>query len=350
MEDLDHCTISITKDLGIHWILLEDYYYDSDNLIGNQSFDISTYSNEEVMFKFTLTTNENVVGLGTGWIVSDIYVGYDKNTDFIAPTVKLLKPLNNERLHATITIEANVSDNKALDLSRFYIYINNKVVNKELINYNQNSSILSFTLDTTDYSDGKYEIKIRVYDLEGNAGEQLVQVYIENGLLNMKRWGPWITLAVVALVIGIILFLLYRKKDKIWGSRMRDMNAEKIRLKDIDKEQIIKRIELFESNGTANRPLILHCKFCKSWFESNRFNYICPVCEHDQIYAAYNCLNCRKWYFKDEPGDNYYCPNKKCKGIKLVRREIEEVKEILGNKGTFLREFHQRKSKFSILD
>ncbi|MFW9951625.1 MAG: hypothetical protein ACFFKA_16035, partial [Candidatus Thorarchaeota archaeon] len=148
----------------------------------------------------------------------------------------------------------------------------------------------------------------------------------------------------------IIIYLISEKKGKLWINKKREINAESIRLKSIDKEQVLKRIELFEPDEQIKRPIILHCKFCKSWFESNRFNYICPICEHDQIYAAYNCINCNKWYFKDEPGDNYFCTNKKCKGIKLIKRELDEVKDILGGKGIFLRKYYHKRSKFSILD
>ena len=129
---------------------------------------------------------------------------------------------------------------------------------------------------------------------------------------------------------------------------MRNISAEDLRIKDIDKDQAMKRIELIESEFTQERPLTLHCKYCDSWFESKKFDYICPVCEHDTLYVAYNCLNCNKWYFKDEPADNYYC--KKCKSVKLIPREKGEVKDILAKEGYVLRKFEHKSKKFSILD
>ena len=72
--------------------------------------------------------------------------------------------------------------------------------------------------------------------------------------------------------------------------------------------------------------------------------------EHDQIYVAYNCINCGKWYFKDKPEENFYCKNKKCRGVRLVRREIGEIKESLKENGIFLRKFENKSKKFSILD
>ena len=144
------------------------------------------------------------------------------------------------------------------------------------------------------------------------------------------------------------MFVVAEKKGKIWIKRMKNNNVETLRIKDIDKDQVIKRIEIIESEYIKDYPLTLHCKYCGSWFESKKYDYICPVCEHDTLYVAYNCLNCNKWYFKDKPGDNYYC--KKCEGVKLIPRDKEEIKEILAKKGYVLRKYEHKDKKFSILD
>ncbi|MCK4380106.1 MAG: hypothetical protein KAW51_03145, partial [Candidatus Lokiarchaeota archaeon] len=73
-------------------------------------------------------------------------------------------------------------------------------------------------------------------------------------------------------------------------------------------------------------------------------------CEHDQIYAAYNCTNCGKFQFFDEPGENYYCKSKSCEGVRLIRRETEDIQKILNKEGKVLRKFKTKKKKFSILD
>ena len=127
-------------------------------------------------------------------------------------------------------------------------------------------------------------------------------------------------------------------------------SIEKLLPIDFNKEKIVKRIELIETHEEQVRPLILHCKYCKSWFESDKFNYLCPVCGNDRIYAAYLCINCQKWYFKNEPSEDYYCKNKKCEGIRLIRREREEIKHNLNQKGTLLRKYEIKNKKFSILD
>jgi len=240
-------------------------------------------------------------------------------------------------------LEAKVSDDVELDNSRVYIYINNQIVDRSLLNFNQTTGILTFQWDTTLYKDGRYDIKVVTFDKEGNRGESSISVVVENGFIDLHTWGVWLIIIVSLLVIGIISYFIAEKRGKF------RKNVEKIRLKNIDKDQIIKRIELIETKDEQQRPLILHCKYCRSWFESNKFNYICPVCEHDQIYVAYNCTNCGEWYFKDEPSDDYYCKNKNCQGVRLIKREKEEIKDILNQECKLLRKYEFKSKKFSIL-
>ncbi len=349
-NELDYCRVSISLDFGKNWEILKEYLYYDENLSGNESIDLSKYENKIAMIMFTLYSNDNtpLLGLGSGWILSDIYVGFDKNTDFINPEVQIIKPLNDELINSGIKIEALITDNRNIDTSRIYLYLNDKLVASQNYNYNTETGILTYLWDTTYSTDGSYEVKVVAFDGEGNRGEHQIMVVVENGFINWHTWGPWIVVIFGAVVIVIVLYIIAEKKGKIWIKRTRNNNAENLRLKDIDKDQVIKRIELIESEYKQDRPLTLYCKYCGSWFESKKFDYICPVCEHDTIYAAYNCLNCKKWYFKDEPGDNYYC--KKCKGVKLIRREKEEVKDILAEKGYLLRKFEYKDKKFSILD
>ena len=124
---------------------------------------------------------------------------------------------------------------------------------------------------------------------------------------------------------------------------------EKIRLSNIDRDLVIKRVELI-AKDEVEKPLTLHCKYCKSWFLSKEFDIICPICEHDQIYTAYFCSNCNKLYLKGEPGKNYYCKNKGCIGVRLIPREKEEIQEFLAQEGRILRKFEKKRDKFSILD
>jgi hypothetical protein len=163
----------------------------------------------------------------------------------------------------------------------------------------------------------------------------------------LHTWGIWFLIIVSVIIVSIISYFLAERYGKFSFRHRKATIAEKLRQKELDKDQVIKRIDITE---TPENPLILHCKYCQSWFESSKFSYMCPKCDHDQIYVAYNCINCGKWYFKDEPGENFYCKSKKCRGVKLISREIEEVKKLLGENSIFLRKFEFNDKKFSILD
>ncbi len=349
LDELDKCTVSISKNFGESWVILKEYFFDSEILSGNESLDISQFSDEDVIIMFTLSTNDITTGLGHGWLLSNIYIGYDKSTDFVTPNIEILSPSNDELVSAIFTLEANITDDVELDNSRMYIYINNQIVDRTLLNYDQTTGVLTFQWDTTLYRDGRYDIKVVVFDKEGNRGESSISVVVENGFIDLRTWGVWLLIIVSVLAIGIVSYFIAEKRGKVWNKNRKNSNVEKLRLKHIDKDQIIKRIELIETKDEQQRPLILHCKYCRSWYESDKFNIICPVCEHDQIYVAYNCMNCGKWYFKDEPSDDYYCKNKKCQGVRLIKREKEEIKDILNKEGKLLRKYEFKNKRFSIL-
>jgi len=348
-DQLDRCIVSISKDFGETWIILKEFTYDSEDLIGSKRLAISQYSNEDIMIMFTLHSNDNVIGLGYGWLLSNIYVGYDKSTDFIAPEIEILTPEPDITVNSMIMIEANITDNVELDESRIYILLNNKSVDMQRLTFNSTTNILEFNWNTAQYNDGIYEIRVVAYDEEGNKAESFITVTVNN-MRWWQKWGPYIIIIIIAVIAGITIYIISEKKRKIWIDKIRTTRIEKIKLKDFDKDQVIKRIELIEHEEELKRPLTLYCKSCRSWFVSTKFDIICPICEHDQIYATYICSSCGKIYFKDEPGENYYCKNKTCEGVRLIRREKENIQELLAKEGKILREFKSKKKKFSILD
>ncbi len=348
-EGFDVCNVSISKDFGETWVLLKEYTYDLDVLVGKDRVDISQYADEEVMIMFRLNSNENIVGLGYGWLLSNIYIGYDKTTDFIAPEIEFISPEPDMTVKSTITIKASLSDNIELDESRIYIFLNNNSVDRNNLIFDNNMSILEFKWDTTQNQDGKYEIRIVAYDVEGNRGDTSILISVDN-LKWWQEWWPYIILIGLVVVGGIFLYFASEKGGKVWVRKIKNIRAEKIRLKNVDKDQIIKKIELIKQNDEFKRPLTLYCKSCKSWFVSSKFNIICPVCEHDQIYAAYSCEHCGRWWWKDEPGENYYCKNKSCNGVRLIRKEKDDVQKLLAKEGKFLRKFKIKENKHSILD
>ncbi|MHA1671522.1 MAG: Ig-like domain-containing protein, partial [Promethearchaeota archaeon] len=342
---LDKCSVLISTNFGEDWEVLKEYFYDDDELSGNESIDLSQYSDEIVMVMFVLGSNDYTIGLGYGWLLSNIYIGYDQTTDFLSPEVVILSPLNDQIISSTFTIEANITDNVELDLTKIFLYIDGQVINQNTFSYNITTNLLEYEWDTTFYNDGLHNIKIIAYDKEGNWIEESASIMIQNGLLNFRTFGPWLIMLGIAFIIGLVIHV----KRREWCKRLKSTNAEKVRLTSIDKDQIIKRIKLMEADELS-RPLTVHCRFCKSWYSTDSYNYICPNCKHDQIYVAYNCLNCGKWYYKDDPGENYYCKNKKCEGVRLIRREKQEIKEILAKEGIVLKKYRKNDQKFSVLD
>jgi hypothetical protein len=348
-DERDKCVVSISDDFGESWEVLREYTFESEVLSGTAKIDISEYSNHDVMIMFTLNSNNNILGIGYGWLLYNIYIGYDKATDFIAPTVEILNPINETTISSTTTIEINLYDNVGVDTSRLYIFLNDKSIDRTRFIFNSTTNILEFKWNTKVYNDGYYEVRVVAYDSAGNYGESKITVRINN----MKWWSVWwpyILLISIVIVIGISIYAYLEKKGKVLIGRSRGLRAEKILTNDIEKDQIIKKIELVDLSEEETRPLTLHCKYCRSWFSASNFDIMCPKCGHDQIYVAYNCTNCGKWFYKDEPKETYYCKNKTCKGVRLIRREKEDIENLLAQKGKFLRKFEIRKKKYSILD
>ena len=350
----DKCMVSISDDFGYSWTVLKEYFNDNSEILsGSEKLDISKYSDHVIMIKFTLQSNDYTPpspNLGWGWLLSNIYIGYDKSTDFIAPEIQILNPKDDQLVDSVIWIRANITDNTELDSSKIYIYLKGKSVNRQKLYFNSTSGILEFKWDTKKYNDGIYEVKVIAFDKEGNRAEKLIMVEIDNGIIDWYKWGFLVALIIVVVIVSSLIFVFSEKRGKIWFEKRRDSRIEKARLKQIDKDQVIQRIELLEHKEELKRPLILYCKYCRSWYFSEKFDIFCPKCEHDQIYTAYNCQNCGKWYYKDEPSENYYCKRKSCSGIRLIRREKEYIQELLAKKGKVLKKFEKKRKKFSILD
>ncbi|MFW9874663.1 MAG: Ig-like domain-containing protein, partial [Candidatus Thorarchaeota archaeon] len=347
-DQLDKCKVLISNDNGESWSILKEYTYESESLSGTEKIDISQYSGKNVIIKFTLNSNNITMGIGYGWLLSDIYIGYDKTTDFIPPEIEILNPINETTVKSVILIKANISDNIELDESRIYVFLNDKSVDRTKLEFNSTTNILKFRWNSKTFDDGLYEIKVVAYDLAGNFAEDIIIVRVNN-FKWWNTWGPYIILITCVIILGFLLYLFTEKKGKIWIGKIRDTRAEKIRLSEIDKDQIIKRIELVEQEEEIKRPLTVYCKYCRSWFFAEKFDIFCPNCEHDQIYTAYNCQNCGKWYLKEEPSENYYCKKKTCEGVRLIRREREAIQELLAQKGKALRRFENKEKKYSIL-
>jgi len=279
-DEKDYCQVSISNDFGETWRSLKKYYSESEGILkGNESIDISSYVGETIMIKFTLYSNDYAGGSpGYGWLVSDIYIGYNRNKD-----------------HTSINIS--------------FLY-----------NY-----LLSI------YEDAE--------NITNQIFNPLVVFYIFFGIATL--------IATTFIVYKSITYLIEIRNRTISKEKIKEESILRpliTKKKSRDTNAVIERLEKTQ----AEKPLILHCKYCKSWFYSDeKFDIICPNCKRDQVYAAYNCINCGKWYFKDRPGDDYYC--EKC-NIKLLKQDKEVMEDLINKKGKILKKYAKKKDKFSILD
>jgi subtilisin family serine protease len=285
-SDLDKCIVSISTNYGDTWTKLKQYLFNDEILSGTAKIDISDYSSQTVMIRFTVYSNDISVGVGYGWLISDLYVGYEKTTDFIDPNIEIINPKHNNIVKSTIKITANITDNKEVDSSRIQLFIDNKLVSREKYIFNSTSGILSYFWNTELMNDGNHEIKIVAYDITGNKAEKLIPIKVENGPVILSRWISLILTITVSIGLIIFSYFLIRKSSKRGSKKFKEKQIERKRIEDIDKIQSFKKIEILEEDQDIF-PSTLHCKYCDSWFSSKKFDLICPTCEHDQIYVAY---------------------------------------------------------------
>jgi hypothetical protein len=367
--------VSISTDYGDNWVEVPglEYYYDMGALPMSIKLDINNYADKVVMIKFTVDSNGIDTPLfGLGWRVFDIKIGYDQATDFVDPIVTILSPEHLDTVSAITTIKAQLSDNVGIDESRISIYIDDVSVDRTLHNYDNQTGILTFDWDTTFNSDGILDLKIVTFDEEGNRAEAVITIAIDNGLIAFNKWWPWILFIFIAILVGLAFYIFAEKKGKYMVQDVKVRKIEKERKKEFEYQKAKIIIDKLSHEEELKRPNTLYCKSCKAWFYSDKFDIMCPLCERDQVYAAYNCESCNKWYYFDSPGEENYCPKcspveivesekklgKKKKeinkrlGIRLIKRDLENVEEILAEKGKFLRDFNieRKERKYSILD
>jgi len=352
----DKCDVSISTNYGDSWTLLpgQEYDYDDNGNTAGVMVDISDYKEQVVMIRFRLTSGPDSWIKQLGWFVYDISIGYDKSSDFIDPTVLITSPTTLSTVSSIVTISALLNDNIAIDESRTTIYITSETIDDSIsdayFSYDNTTGILTYEWDTTQYTDGAYEITVVVYDEEGNRVETSIFISLDNGFLDVNKWWPWLLLILIIIIAVISMYLFMEKKGKYMIDKRREQKIEKVRTSHLNLEEAKSKIQMISPETELARPHTLYCKFCKSWYSSREFDIMCPQCDHDQIFAAYNCTSCNKWYYKENPGEDYYC--KKCSGVRLIRQEREVVEGILEQEGKIVRDYVFKKDQkgYSILD
>jgi len=92
-----------------------------------------------------------------------------ENTD---PTISITAPTNNAYVNDTVAVTVTANDNN--DLSRIEFFIDND------IKYNDTNKTLTFSWNTTSYSDGIYSVMTRAVDRAGNYKEDSINVTVNN--------------------------------------------------------------------------------------------------------------------------------------------------------------------------
>ena len=78
-------------------------------------------------------------------MLSDIYIGYDKSTDFQEPNIKFNNLNSYDIVYSTYIIDVKISDNDEIDDSRINIYIDDENVYGE--NFKFDDGQLKFITD-----------------------------------------------------------------------------------------------------------------------------------------------------------------------------------------------------------
>jgi len=345
-NERDICRVLISEDLGETWTSLKEYYYDSDGK-GNETIDISDYIDNPIMIKFTLKSNDYQGGNpGFGWLLSNIYIGYDRSKDHVPPIVSITSPNDGSELSSKVKFNVNITDNENdLDISTIQLKIDGNIRSISTYSYDNSTGALSFSLDTLPLSNGWHTLAILVRDKDGNQAEASISIRVNNLWSTIGKAFIWALCAIA--ILSVNGFIIYKGINYVMEQRKIHL-TEKPRGYKGKGAVKIKNIKELESSQ-ATKPLTLYCKYCDSWFYSDKdFDIICPLCGHDQIYAAYNCLNCGKWNIRDSPSQDYDCS--RC-GVRLFKQSKEKIQDILiRDKEKALLEFKKKKSEFSILD
>ncbi|TFF98455.1 MAG: hypothetical protein EU547_01510 [Promethearchaeota archaeon] len=345
-EERDVCKVSISNDWGESWTSLKKYYYDSDGK-GNETIDISEYVEDPIMIKFTLQSNDyQGSSPGFGWLLSDIYIGYDKTKDHVPPVISIQTPQDGKELNSKINIKANLTDNNnSLDISTLQFRIDGSVRSLSNYNFNNNTGILSFNLDTMSLSNGWHTLTIVVQDKDGNEAEVSVSIKVNNLLITLGKAMIWAICGIA--ILSVNSFLIYKGFRYIMNERNLHIVDETHKYRKKGKLRIKNLEEVKEAQ--SKYPLTLYCKYCDTWFYSDsKFDIMCPLCGHDQVFVAYNCINCGKWNIRDTPGEDYHCS--RC-GVKLLKRSKDIIQDrLIKEKEKALIEYKKEKKEFSILD
>ena len=307
----DSLVIFVSNDLGNTWKNISTLTTITTDYT-QYAIKLNQYKRQTIMIRFNFIT-DNIPSIGfvqeNGVYLKNISINLNVTKDYIPPVVNILNLVENQKVSGKIKVQVLISDNIAVNMSRTEIYIDGLPVE-----FTTNNSIIEIEFDTTIFED-LYDLEIAVvaFDMEGNRLTKKLVVVVDNRV-------PWWIGALIASLAIASLFALnvYAKKVKV-----RDRNSifavglfskyeEWQRKKSTQRQHTIDVLDSLDKKVEAMIPMKLHCKSCKKWFSSNKFDIYCPSCGKDAIYIAKECPFCEKYYFFDLPGKH------ECKKHKIV--------------------------------
>jgi hypothetical protein len=113
---------------------------------------------------------KNEIGLYSKWSESSDGI----MVDTIGPEMNIVKPVRGDTVNGIVDIIVKVSDN--IKTEKIEFYINGKMCMVSNDNF-------SWKWDSSKYEEGKYDIRVKVYDEAGNSNSEEVRVELK-GLIN----------------------------------------------------------------------------------------------------------------------------------------------------------------------
>jgi hypothetical protein len=138
------------------------------------SFDVSSYKGQTVQVFLTGAEDSQKQ---TSFVVDDFALNATTSgtTDTTPPSTSVTAPANGATVSGTVTISGTASDN--VGVTKMEIYIDGT-----LRTSNTNSTSLSYSWNTTTFSNGSHTIVSKAYDAAGNVGTSAtVSVTVSNG-------------------------------------------------------------------------------------------------------------------------------------------------------------------------
>src|SRR5216684_478552 len=138
------------------------------------SFDVTSYKGQTIQVYLVGTEDSQKQ---TSFVVDDFALNATTSgtTDTTPPTTPVTAPANGATVSGTVTISATASDN--VGVTKMEIYIDGALKTS-----NTNLTSISYSWNTTTYSNGSHAIVSKAYDAAGNVGTSAtITVTVSNG-------------------------------------------------------------------------------------------------------------------------------------------------------------------------